>query len=431
MINITSTGIVEDYIALLKKTLTGLNRIDRPQFKPRKKISNNLFECDYIEQSLDKRLEGLDWPLDAETMIGIKRIENVEFCIKEILRNNIEGDFIETGVWRGGTCIFMRGLLKAFGNTDRIVWVADSFQGLPMPNKSVYPHDAGDILYTYNELKISEEDVKTNFRKYGLLDDQVKFLKGWFKDTMPLAPIKKLSLLRLDGDMYESTIDVLIYMYPKLSNGGFCIVDDWGAIPACKKAVEDYRLVNDLNEEIITIDWTGVYWKKTKEVESFTREDFFKTLAEKEAEESCFRINEFKKKHLLKSFDRIELIKEDVLKKNIENLSLIDESLSFDSLNEDPYFILPLLQFEADKTYNILIDITVEEITKVQVFYLTDTVNKYNEEHSVRSMVKIGRQSVIIELLNNKLSGRLRIDTGAYRGRYIVHSIEVRESTSI
>lgn len=427
MVKLSSNGIVDDYISLLKKTLTGLNRIDRPQFKPKKIVSDNLFECEVVEQSVEKRMEGLDWPLDAETMIGIKRIENVEYCVKEILSNNIEGDFIETGVWRGGTCIFMRGLLKAFEDTDRKVWVADSFQGLPMPNKTLYPHDTGDILYTYNDLMISEEDVISNFKKYNLLDNQVIFLKGWFKDTIPTAPIKKLSLLRLDGDMYESTIDVLIYLYPKLSKGGFCIVDDWGAIPACRKAVEDYWLVNNLKEDIIDIDWTGVYWEKTREVECFTREDFFKILDEKEENEHLIRIEEIKKHYLVESFDGNGLMGEDVFKKNIENLSVTEGALSFDSLNEDPYIIIPELQFKEDKSHILLIDITVEEITKVQVFYLTGNENKYKEQFSVKSLAKMGRQAVIVEILNKSLFGRLRIDTGAYRGRYLVHSIEVRE----
>jgi len=108
----------------------------------------------------------------------------------------------------------------------------------------------------------SVKQVKNNFSKYGLLDDNVKFLKGWFKDTLPVAPINKLALLRLDGDMYESTMDGLVNLYPKLSKGGYIIVDDWGAVEGCKLAVLDYRKKHGITEEIITIDWTGVYWKK-------------------------------------------------------------------------------------------------------------------------------------------------------------------------
>jgi hypothetical protein len=83
------------------------------------------------------------------------------------------------------------------------------------------------------------EEVKKNFEKYNLLDNNVKFLKGWFKDTLPSAPIESLAILRLDGDLYESTMDGLINLYSKLSKGGFIIIDDWGAFPACKQAVKD------------------------------------------------------------------------------------------------------------------------------------------------------------------------------------------------
>jgi O-methyltransferase len=91
-------------------------------------------------------------------------------------------------------------------------------------------------LHKARELAVSLEQVKANFDRYGLLDDQVRFLKGWFRDTLPVAPIERLAVLRLDGDMYESPMDTLVNLYPKLSEGGYVIVDDYGAIPACRQA---------------------------------------------------------------------------------------------------------------------------------------------------------------------------------------------------
>lgn len=227
---------------------------------------------------LGVRYDGKNWPETGETMIGYKRLTNLEDCIKNIVLEKIPGDLIETGVWRGGACIFMRSVLKELNVTDRIVWLADSFEGLPPPDPSSYPEDAGDNLHTFKELAISENEVRNNFKKYKLLDNQVRFLKGWFKDTMPTASIEKLSILRLDGDMYESTIDVLFYLYPKLSVGGYCIIDDWGAIPACKKAVEDYRRVHAIDEKIQIIDWSGVFWKKEKETPRLSL-DIFKRIS--------------------------------------------------------------------------------------------------------------------------------------------------------
>ncbi|MCD6581329.1 MAG: class I SAM-dependent methyltransferase [Desulfuromusa sp.] len=208
------------------------------------------------------REHGLDWPAQALTMIGVKRMVNLRELVELVLAENIPGDFIETGVWRGGACIMMRALLQAHNITDRRVWVADSFAGLPPANEDLYPADAGSDFHEYDELAVSLEEVQNNFRTYDLLDDQVKFLKGWFKDTLPSAEIDQLSLLRLDGDMYESTMDALTVLYPKLSPGGYVIIDDFHIVPACKKAVEDYCQDNGIEPEIIEIDGSGVYWQK-------------------------------------------------------------------------------------------------------------------------------------------------------------------------
>ena len=96
-----------------------------------------------------------------------------------------------------------------------------------------------------------------------MLDQNVAFLKGWFSETLHQAPIKSLAVLRLDGDMYESTMDSLKALYAKVSPGGFVIIDDYGAIEACKKAVTDFREENGITAEIIDIDKIGVYWRKS------------------------------------------------------------------------------------------------------------------------------------------------------------------------
>jgi hypothetical protein len=232
----------------------------------------------YLENKFPEKYFGTSWPEDAVTMIGFQRLSNLEFCIKDVIENNIEGDLIETGVWKGGACIFMRAMLDIFDVKDRKVWVADSFRGLPSSNAELYPDDEGIALNEFEELAISKDDVKNNFKKYNLLDDRVEFLEGWFKDTLPEAPVSKLSILRLDGDLYESTIDALFYLYPKLSVGGYCIIDDWGAIEACKRAVKDYRKFFGINGQIHKIDGTGVFWKKEKEIKSIDRDEFYRKL---------------------------------------------------------------------------------------------------------------------------------------------------------
>jgi O-methyltransferase/8-demethyl-8-(2,3-dimethoxy-alpha-L-rhamnosyl)tetracenomycin-C 4'-O-methyltransferase len=210
----------------------------------------------------EKRSLGRDWPSKAHSMIGLKRMENIRQLTEVILREQVPGDLIETGVWRGGACIMMRAVLAAYNITDRRVFSADSFEGLPRPDPAKFPADYDDRHHTYCELAVSLEEVQENFRKYGLLDDQVVFLKGWFKDTLPCAPIERLAILRLDGDMYQSTIEALTFLYPKLSSGGFCIVDDYN-LPGCSKAVDDFRRLNNVTETISDIDQFGMFWRKS------------------------------------------------------------------------------------------------------------------------------------------------------------------------
>ena len=156
----------------------------------------------------------------------------------------------------------MRAALAAYDDRDRSVWVADSFMGLPAPDLEKYPQDQGATWHLLPELAVSVDTVKENFRKFNLLDDRVKFLIGWFKDTLPVAPIEKISILRLDGDMYESTMDALNALYGKVSPGGFVIVDDFGLKEdSCRRAICDFRDRHGITEEIVQIDWSGAYWR--------------------------------------------------------------------------------------------------------------------------------------------------------------------------
>jgi len=206
---------------------------------------------------------GKDWPSKAHTMIGQKRLSNLRQLCTQVVKNGIPGDFIETGIWRGGSCILMRAVLKAYEIADRVVWCADSFEGLPPPGPSRFPQDTGDTLHNQAPLRISPEEVESNFRKYDLFDGQVRFLKGWFKDTLPSAPIERLAVLRLDGDMYQSTMEGISALYEKVSSGGYVIVDDYGAVPGCRQAISDFCRAKRFNPNLQQIDWTGVYWQKT------------------------------------------------------------------------------------------------------------------------------------------------------------------------
>ncbi|MDK2124345.1 TylF/MycF/NovP-related O-methyltransferase [Parachitinimonas caeni] len=218
-----------------------------------------------LEKTQDGRLienvASRNFTANAHTMIGRQRMNHLHWCLDQITAEGIAGDLIETGVWRGGATIFMRGYLAAHDIADRTVWAADSFEGLPPPTlRQDAPYDFSKDMLPY--LAISLEDVQALFERYGLLDAQVRFLKGWFKDTLPGAPIEQLALLRLDGDLYESTMDALNALYHKVAPGGFVVVDDYESFPPCKIAIEEFRQTHGITQELIPIDKYSVYWRK-------------------------------------------------------------------------------------------------------------------------------------------------------------------------
>ncbi len=248
------------YVNLLKRSLTGVTQQELRTATPRPEDGS--VEIGSLSAELrERRLYGADWPADAMTMVGLDRLENVQRCIESVLEDEVAGDLIETGVWRGGGTIFMRGVLKAYDVTDRVVWVADSFSGLPEPDPDV-PADRDDWFHKMDYLAVDLEQVRDNFARYGLLDDRVRFLPGYFSDTLPGISGRRWSLVRLDGDQYGSTMDTLRALYPGLSAGGYLIVDDYGAVEACREAVADYRREHDIDEPIQHIDWSGAYWRK-------------------------------------------------------------------------------------------------------------------------------------------------------------------------
>jgi len=202
------------------------------------------------------------WPARAHTMISRARLGHLRRLVEATLREGVAGDYIETGVWRGGACILMRAVLAAYGVRDRTVVVADSFSGLPRPDTARYPADKHDTLSRFSELAVSEDEVRRNFEAYGLLDDQVFFLKGLFKDTLPSMRERRFALIRLDGDMYGSTMDALANLYDGLSPGGYAVIDDYGVLGVCRQAVHDFLDARGLTPVIEPVDDSAVWWRK-------------------------------------------------------------------------------------------------------------------------------------------------------------------------
>ena len=268
---------------------------------------------------LKARILGEDVALNTMSMIGLARLDSLHRCIEQLIADDVPGDLIETGVAKGGATILMRAVLRMKKDKTRRVLCCDTFcDDKPPPRPAVallfQPLWILVVMLTYLPLgrswhrklyavlmklqrsfpvdmrHVSQDtvdsfifyvrhghrflrpsvppcgsglaQVRSHFARLGLLDDQVVFLKGFFSETLPNAPVDRLSLIRLDGDMYASTMDGLAHLYPKLSPGGFCIVDDYYSFEECRLAVDEYRAAHGIDAEMVRIDNHAVFWRE-------------------------------------------------------------------------------------------------------------------------------------------------------------------------
>ncbi|KAK3232563.1 hypothetical protein CYMTET_57100 [Cymbomonas tetramitiformis] len=219
-------------------------------------------------------------------MLREKDLENIVDLIRASVNKSLDGDFLEAGVWRGGGSIVAKAAIQAYASNNKTVFVCDSFEGLPRPEEK-WQADKFDTHYLLADLPVSKEEVQRNFQINGALDDKVKFFKGFFKESMPTVRqhVNKLSVLRLDGDMYSSTFEVLGELYDKVEIGGYVIVDDW-KLPGAHAAIHDFMDCFGFPKNFIGVGkadkgferagvrWTHfkIYWEKTAEVPQNFRE---------------------------------------------------------------------------------------------------------------------------------------------------------------
>jgi O-methyltransferase len=227
-----------------------------------------IFSRELTGDQIEWRAGGKDWPQNGLTMIGLSRLDDLQACVESVIGDAIEGDLIEAGSWRGGASILIRATLDTLGADERTVWVADSFQGFPVPEAEGVGEDRGldTDLSDYNYLAAPLEDVRKYFARFGC-EQGVNFVPGFFEDTMPDLRGRRWSLVRLDGDTYKSTRLTLEALYPGLAVGGYLIVDDYhhSYLPMCRRAVDDYRAEHGITEPIEKIDWSGARWRKERE----------------------------------------------------------------------------------------------------------------------------------------------------------------------
>jgi hypothetical protein len=204
------------------------------------------------------------------TLLTKANLDDIHQQAQQVLVDGIDGDFFEAGVFRGGVAILLRAIQCESQQSHRRVWAADTFAGIPSPD---FERETAVEIVSFLAMKLagaftaSVAEVRKNFSRFGLLDENVRFVEGNFDDTFPEITDIKLSLLRLDCQYGHSSTTVLEHLYPCLSVGGILLMNDygydqyWGA----KKAIDEYRARYDIHAPIQIKGATG-YWKKEEHI---------------------------------------------------------------------------------------------------------------------------------------------------------------------
>jgi O-methyltransferase len=244
----------------LIKCLDGIEQFDARAFYSGAVCDPETMRAIDAAHSTGRHHEGLlKFATIGASMVGRARLENLESCLISVLTEGVPGDFVECGVWRGGACAFAKAVLDARGS-DRSVWLADSFAGLRAPEHAADTIDLSARKYPM--LAVSRPRVQALFERLGLMDGRVRFVEGWFDETLAVAPIGAIAVLRLDGDYYESTLTPLTVLYDRVAPGGFVIVDDYGLLEPARRAADEFRAGHGILAPLIDIDGHGHFWRK-------------------------------------------------------------------------------------------------------------------------------------------------------------------------
>ena len=255
------------YLELLKLCLcdlAGARTLSVHRTGNTRRFDSPVFSRELDPEELPLRAMGGDWPFSGMTMVGLSRLDDLQACVESVVADQVEGDVIEAGTWRGGASILARATLDSLGADERTVWVADSFEGLPAPDLDAFPEDKELDLSRIDFLAVPPEEVRSHFARFGC-EHGIELVEGLFDETLPSLRERRWAVVRLDGDTYEATWVGLESLYPGLSAGGYLIVDDYVLLEECRRAVDEYRSQHGITEPIEKVDWTGIRWRRESE----------------------------------------------------------------------------------------------------------------------------------------------------------------------
>ena len=226
-----------------------------------------------VEQLAARFPDALPWQLQimesvqTVTMTSPERIFALITAVVYVCENGIPGDFVECGVWKGGSSAAIAKTLVHMKATDRTLWMYDTFDGMSQPTAADvdFLGQTADQLLDQQDIAESTsvwcrsplDEVKATMQATGYPQNQIRFVQGRVEETLPQHSPDRLALLRLDTDWYESTKCELEILFPNMSPGAVLIVDDYGHWQGCRKAVDEYFAQHNVSMLLNRIDYTG------------------------------------------------------------------------------------------------------------------------------------------------------------------------------
>jgi hypothetical protein len=202
------------------------------------------------------------------TMTSAERIEALVNAVRYLVANQVDGDVVECGVWRGGSSMAAAMMLKDLGDERRHLYLYDTFEGMSAPTQEDVAIDGVAASGKFAERRLGEDssdwcrapldEVRRNLAATGYPADRVHFIKGKVEETLPASmPSGPIALLRLDTDWYESTRHELVHLYPRLARGGVLLIDDYGHWAGARKAVDEYFAAHPPALLLNRVDYTA------------------------------------------------------------------------------------------------------------------------------------------------------------------------------